>query len=359
MMKEISIGNKKIGDNKPVFIVAELSGNHGHDFSIAVKTIEAMKKAGADAVKLQTYTPDTITINCNKKYFHTPKGLWEGKTLYELYKEAYTPWEWQPKLKKYAEDLGLLCFSSPFDKTAVDFLETLDVPAYKIASPEILDIPLIEYAAFKGKPVIISTGIATLCDIQEAVEACKKTGNEQIILLKCISVYPTPLGEVNLKTIPNMAETFDCIVGLSDHTLGISVPIAAVALGAKVVEKHFILSKDIDSPDKAFSLTPQEFELMVISIRETEKALGHVSYQLTDKAKSSRNYSRSLFVIKNIKAGELFTEKNIKSIRPNLGLHPKYLNDVLGKKATTDLEKGTPLKWEYITNLNLKKLKKI
>ncbi len=332
-----------------VFIVAEVSANHRQDINLAKDTIYAIKESGADAVKLQTYTPDTMTINSNNDDFIIKQGtLWDGKTFYELYKEAYTPWEWHYELKELAEKLGLIFFSTPFDKSAVDFLEKLDVPAYKVASPEILDIPLIEYIASKGKPVIISTGIATLGDIEEAVNACKRMGNDQIILLKCVSAYPTPLEEVNLKTIPNMAETFGCIVGISDHTLGISVPIAAVALGARLIEKHFILSKDIDSPDKEFSLTPGEFKEMVKAVREVEKALGKVSYELTDGMKKSREFARSLYVVRDMKKGEVFTEQNVRSIRPGYGLHPKYLKDVLGRKAKKDIKKGTPLSWELI-----------
>ena len=334
----MQIANFNISES--VLIIAELSANHKQDIELAKDTIYAMKESGADAVKLQTYTPDTITINCDNEYFQIKQGtLWDGKTFYQLYKEAYTPWEWHYELKELADKLGLIFFSTPFDKTAVDFLEELKVPAYKIASFEITDIPLIEYTASKGKPVIISTGIATLCDIQEAVEACKRSGNNQIILLKCTSAYPAPLEEANLRTIPNMAETFNCIVGLSDHTLGISVPIASVALGAKVIEKHFILSKNIDSPDKEFSLTPEEFKQMVKAIRDVEKALGKVSYELTEKTKKSRSFARSLFVVKDIKAGEILTEENVKSIRPGYGLHPKYLKDVLGKKARKDIKK--------------------
>jgi pseudaminic acid synthase len=339
----------KFDFNKKVFIVAELSANHKQDLNLAKETIYAMKEAGADAVKLQTYTPDTITMNCNNEYFQIKHGtLWDGKTLYQLYQEAFTPWNWHYELKELAEKLGLVFFSTPFDKTAVDFLEELNVPAYKIASFEITDIPLIEYVASKGKPIIISTGIATICDIQEAVEACKRVGNERIILLKCTSAYPAPLEEVNLRTIPNMAETFNCIVGLSDHTLGISVPIAAVALGAKVIEKHFILSKNIETPDKEFSLTPNEFKEMVDAIREVEKALGKVSYELTDKMKRGREFSRSLFVVKDIKAGERLSEENVKSIRPGYGLHPKFLKDVIGKRAKRDIKRGTPLSWDLI-----------
>ncbi|MGA1847647.1 pseudaminic acid synthase [Deferribacter abyssi] len=332
-------------------IVAELSANHKHDIELAKDTIYAMKEAGADAVKLQTYTPDTITIDCNNEYFQIKQGtLWDGKTFYELYKESYTPWEWHYELKELSEKLGLIFFSTPFDKTAVDFLEKLNVPAYKIASFEITDIPLIEYAASKGKPMIISTGIATLCDIQEAVEACKRVGNNQIILLKCTSAYPAPLEDVNLKTIPNIAKTFNCIVGLSDHTLGISIPVAAVALGAKVIEKHFILSRDIDSPDKVFSLTPDEFKSMVNTIRDVEKALGKISYELTDKIKKSREFCRSLFVVKDIKKGEKFSEEHIRSIRPGYGLHPKYLKNVLGKKAAKDIKRGKPLRFEDLVD---------
>jgi pseudaminic acid synthase len=333
---------------KKVFIIAELSANHNQNFDLAVKTIKAMKDAGADAVKLQTYTPDTITIDCDNKYFQIKDGLWQGKTLYQLYQEAYTPWEWQPKLKEIAEDLGLICFSSVFDKTAVDFLEKMNVPAYKIASFEITDIPLIEYIASKGKPVIISTGIATLSDIEEAVNACKRMGNDQIALLKCTSAYPAPIEDANLLTIPNMKETFGTVVGLSDHTLGSSVAIASVALGAKLIEKHFILDRNLGGPDSAFSMEPEEFKQMVKSIREVEKALGKVTYDLTEKQKKSRDLSRSLFIVKDIKKGEVFTEENVRSIRPGYGLSPKHYSNVIGKMTTKDIERGTPLKIEMV-----------
>ncbi|MDD3246143.1 MAG: pseudaminic acid synthase [Methanosarcina sp.] len=346
---EIKIGNKLIGNSKHTFIIAELSANHLHDFDLAVKTIKSIKETGADAVKLQTYTADTITIDSENEYFRIKQGtLWDGRTLYKLYQEAYTPWEWQPELKKIAEDLGLLCFSSPFDKTAVDFLEKMNVPAYKVASFEITDIPLIEYIASKGKPVIISTGIATLTDIEEAVNACKRMGNKQVALLKCTSAYPSPLEDVNLNTIPNLKDTFKVVVGLSDHTLGISVPIAAVVLGAKIIEKHFILDRGLGGPDAEFSLEPQEFKAMVKAVREVEKALGEVSYELTDKMTKSREFSRSLFVVEDMEEGEVFSEKNIRSIRPGFGLHPKYLYDVLGKKAAKSVTKGTPLNWDLI-----------
>ncbi len=346
---EISIGDKLIGEESPVFVIAELSANHLQDFDLAVDTIKAMKDAGADAVKLQTYTPDTITIDSKSQYFQIKQGtIWDGITLYRLYQKAYTPWEWQGELKKIAEDLGLICFSSPFDRTAVDFLEEIDVPAYKVASFEITDIPLIEYISSKGKPVIISTGIATLSDIEEAVNACKRMGNEQIALLKCSSAYPAPLEEINLNTIPNLKETFHAVVGLSDHSQGISIPIASVALGAKVIEKHFILNRNLGGPDAAFSLEPEEFKSMVKAVREVESALGTINYNLTDRIKKSRELSRSLFAVDSIKAGDILTEKNIRSIRPGFGLHPKYLDKILGKKARINIEIGTPLDWRLI-----------
>ena len=345
----IKIKNKKIGKNFPIFIIAELSGNHLQKFDNAVKLIKAAKETGADAIKLQTYTPDTITIDCINEYFQIKQGtIWDGQTFYELYKKAYTPWEWQPKLKKIAEEEGLVFFSSVFDKTAVDFLEKINVPACKIASFEITDIPLIEYAASKGKPIIISTGIATLSDIEEAINACKRMGNERIALLKCVSAYPTPLEDVNLRTIPNLADTFKTVVGLSDHSLSISVPIASVALGACIIEKHLTLDRKLGGPDAAFSLEPKEFKAMVKSVREVEKALGEISYELTEKMKKSRELSRSLFAVKDIKAGEVFTEENIRSIRPGCGLSPKYLKDILGKKSAQVFKKGTPLNWELI-----------
>jgi len=346
---ELKIGNKSIGNNNPVFIIAELSANHLQNFDLAVDTIKTIKESGADAVKIQTYTPDTITIDSDNEYFQIHQGtLWDGKTLYQLYKEAYSPWEWQPKLKDIAEELGLVFFSSPFDRTAVDFLEEMNVPAYKVASFEITDIPLVEYIASKGKPVILSTGIARLADIEEAVNACKRMGNKQIALLKCTSAYPAPLEEINLRTIPNLVDTFNTIVGLSDHTLGISVPIASVALGTKIVEKHFILDRNLGGPDATFSMEPDEFRSMVEAVREVEKALGTINYDLTEKTKKSREFSRSLFVVEDIKAGELLTEKNIRSIRPGFGLYPRYFSQIIGMKARNDINKGTPLDWSLI-----------
>jgi len=343
------ISDFEFNSSNNTFIIAELSANHNQNFDIAVKTIETAQEAGADAIKLQTYTADTITINSNKEYFQI-KGdnLWNGKTLYQLYQEAYTPWDWQPKLKKIADDLGLILFSSPFDNTAVDFLEKMNVPAYKIASFEITDIPLIKYVASKQKPVIISSGIASQKDIELAIDACKSQGNNKIALLKCTSSYPAPFEEINLHTIPDMQKRFNAIVGLSDHTLGISVPIAAVALGARIIEKHFILDKTIGGPDAAFSIEPKEFKLMVQSVRETEKSLGKITYDLSENVKNSRVFARSLFIVKDIKKGEVFSTDNIKSIRPSHGLHPKHLEEILGKKAKVDIEMGTPLSRDLV-----------
>lgn len=346
---EIKLGNRIISSKSDVFIIAELSANHLHKFENAVKLIKEAAQSGVDAIKLQTYTADTITIDCDNDYFKINQGtLWDNRSFYDLYKEAYTPWEWQPKLKKIAEAEGLICFSSPFDKTAVDFLEDINVPAYKIASFEITDIPLIKYIASKGKPIILSTGIATLSEIEEAVKACRTVGNNQIALLKCTSAYPALFEDMNLKVIPNLAETFGTISGLSDHTLGITVPVAAVSLGAKIIEKHFTLSRADGGPDSAFSLEPEELKAMVKAIRETEKALGEVSYALTDKMKRSREFSRSLFVVKDIKRGELFTEENIRSIRPGFGMEPKYLYDIIGRKANKNIIKGTPMNWRLV-----------
>jgi pseudaminic acid synthase len=328
------------------FIVAELSANHNNDFELTVKTIEAMADSGADAVKVQTFTPESLTINANNEYF-APKteGLWKGYCPYELYKQAMMPWEWQPKLKEVSERLGMQFFSSPFDKDAVDFLTKMDVPAYKIASPEITDIPLITYAASKGKPTIISTGMATLSDIELAVNACRKVGNNQIILLKCTSEYPAPIEMANLTTIPHLKQTFNVEVGVSDHTMGAIVPVVAVTLGAKMVEKHFILSRSMGGLDSAFSMEPLEFSAMVKSVRDAEAALGEIAYEVSEKNKLRR---RSLFAIKDIKAGELFTDLNIASVRPGYGLHPGFYEEVIGKKAKENITAGAPLNWDLI-----------
>lgn len=345
----MNIGNFKVNDKSPCFIIAELSANHGHDINIAKETIKSAKECGADAIKLQTYTADTITIDCDNKYFQINQGtLWDGTTLYKLYQEAYTPWEWQKELKEYAESLGLVCFSSPFDKSAVDFLEDLEVPAYKVASFEINDIPLIEYIASKGKPIIISTGIATLEDIELAVETCKKSGNNNIILLKCTSQYPAKLEDANLNTMVDLRERFDVTVGLSDHTMDVEVTITAIALGAKVIEKHFILDRSIGGPDADFSLDKKEFKAMVDSVRKAEKAMGIVSYDLDEKKMKSREFSRSLFIVKDVKKGDIITKENVRSIRPGYGLHTKYYDEVLGKKFNDDFKKGTPLSFDVV-----------
>lgn len=346
---EFEIEGKLIGDGHPTFIIAELSANHMNDYKIAEDTIKAIAKSGADAVKFQTYTPNTITLDCDNEYFQIKQGtIWDGQVLYNLYEDAFMPWDWQPKLKKLAQDLGLIVFSSPFDETSVDFLEDMDVGAYKIASFEITDIPLIEYVAGKNKPVIISTGIATKKDIELAIDTCKKQGNNNIAILKCTSSYPAPLDEINLKTIPDLKENFKTVVGLSDHTLGSDVSIASVAMGAKIIEKHFILDRNMGGLDSEFSMEPDEFKQMVDSIRNVEKALGKVSYDLSDRMKSNREFSRSLFVVEDIKKGDVLTKDNVKSIRPGFGLHPKYLNEILGKVVLRDVKRGTPFKLEFI-----------
>tara|TARA_A100000171_G_scaffold52492_1_gene71085 strand:+ start:4967 stop:6007 length:1041 start_codon:yes stop_codon:yes gene_type:complete len=340
----MKIGNKEIGGDNPCFIIAELSANHNGELEVALETIRAAKRTGADAIKLQTYTPDTLTIDCDNEYFKIGGGtLWDGKTLYELYGEAYTPWEWHKRLFEVAAEEGLICFSSPFDFTAVDFLEKLNVPAYKIASFEIQDIPLIEYAASKGKPIIISTGIAEEEDIQLAVDTCRKVGNNDIILLKCTSSYPAPLELANLNTIPDLKARFGVEVGFSDHTYGYLAPTVATTLGAKVIEKHFILDKSLGGPDADFSLDVAEFTNMVNQVRDTEKLLGTVSYKISEKVKNNRKFARSLFVVEEVKAGEEITADNVRSIRPGYGMHPKFYSDVLGKRFKSDIARGTPL----------------
>ena len=349
MEKKIKIGNRFVGEGERTYIVAEVSANHLQDYSRAEAIIRAAADAGADAVKLQTYTSDTITIDCDNEYFQITQGtIWDGTTLHKLYETAYTPWEWQPKLKKFAEELGMECFSSPFDATAVDFMHEMDMPAYKVASFEINDIPLIRKIARLGKPVIIATGIAYLEDIERALRVCREEGNEQVILLKCTSTYPSPYEDMNLSVIPNMAQVFDCLTGLSDHSMGSAAAVAGVALGAKMVEKHLTLARADGGPDAAFSMEPAEFKRMVEEIRIAEKAIGRVTYELTEKQKRSREDSRSLFAVKDIKAGEIFTEENVRSIRPAFGMHPMYYDEVLGQKAKVDIAKGTPMDWKYI-----------
>lgn len=332
-------------NNGNVFIIAELSANHNGSLDTALETIRAAKRAGADAIKLQTYRADTITIDVDSEEFQTdPESQWAGQSLYQLYEKAYTPWEWHEDLFQTAEEEGLICFSSPFDLTAIDFLENLNTPVYKIASFEITDIPLIEYAASKGKPMIISTGIAEMEDIQLAVDACRRMDNHQIVILKCTSSYPAPVNEANLIMMKDFEKRFGVLSGLSDHTLGITVPVVATALGAKVIEKHFILDKSIGGPDAFFSLDENEFTDMVQAVRVAEQSIGKVNYELTDKQKQGRNGCRSLYVMKDIKKGEFITEKNVKSIRPGYGMHPKFYKDILGKKAVKNLSKGTALK---------------
>jgi pseudaminic acid synthase len=345
----MKIGNHSIDKSSNVFIIAELSANHNGSIDTAIETIRAAKRAGADCIKLQTYTCDTMTIDSDKDDFVIKGTIWDNQNLYKLYKEAYTPWEWHEKLFKIAEEEGLVCFSSPFDKTSVDFLEKLNTPAYKIASFEITDIPLIEYVASKGKPIIISTGIAELEDIELAVETCRKVGNNQIALLKCTSSYPAPIEEANMMMVQDLAKRFNVISGLSDHTMGATVPIVATAFGAKIIEKHFILDRSIGGPDASFSMNEIEFTEMVKSIREAELAIGVVDYNLTDKQRKGKDFSRSLYITEDVLKGEIFTEKNIRSIRPGFGLHPKFYNEIIGKRAIENLFRGDALKISHIS----------
>jgi pseudaminic acid synthase len=342
----IEIAGRKIGRGCPAFIIAEMSANHNQSFDEAVRIIHAARECGADAIKLQTYTSGTMTIDCDKEHFRIKGTIWDGKNLYNLYKKAYTPWEWQPKLKKIADDIGIILFSTPFDNTAVDFLEQMDVPAYKVASFELVDVPLIKYIAGKGKPVIMSTGMAVKSEIAEAVDAAREGGSGDIALLKCTSGYPALPDEMNLRTIPHLAETFKVVTGISDHTMSIAVPAASVALGASIIEKHFTMSRSVEGPDSTFSLEPAEFKSMVDTVRTVEKALGEVSYGAGKKESESRAYRRSLFVVKDVKAGELLTSENVRSIRPGYGLPPKYIDRVLGRRVKVDIERGTPLDWE-------------
>jgi pseudaminic acid synthase len=351
MTSHIEIGKRRVGPGEPVFCVAEVSANHNQDFEKAVRIIQAAKDAGADAVKLQTYTPDTITIASDREYFRVGGGtLWDGKTLYELYAEAYTPWEWQPKLKRAAEDLGMQCFSSAFDASAVDFLESIDVPAHKVASFELVDLALIRKMATTGKPLIISTGMATLDEIEEALTAARQAGATQLALLKCTSAYPAPAEEMNLRTIPELSRRFGLPVGLSDHTMGITVPVTAVSLGASIIEKHLTLARADGGPDSAFSLEPHEFKAMVEAVRTTEKALGEIHFGVSEREDRSRVFRRSLFVVRDLKKGEKFTGENVRSIRPGHGLHTRHLAEVLGKTAAQDIDRGTPLRWDLVSS---------
>jgi pseudaminic acid synthase len=331
------------------FIVAELSANHGHSIDIAIETIRAAKESGADAIKVQTYTPDTITLNCNNEHFQIKQGtLWDGTTLYKLYQEAYMPWEWHGQLRDEAERIGLVFFSTPFDHSAVDFLEEMRNPIYKIASFEINDIPLIEYAASKGKPMVMSTGVATIEDIEAAVAACRRVGNDQITLLKCTSSYPAPIDEANLFMIPDMARRFGVRTGLSDHTIGFLAPVVAVSLGATVIEKHFILDRSVGGPDASFSMTPDEFREMTAAVRTAESALGKIDYSLSPASLKSSHFKRSLFVTCDAHKGDMITHQNVRSVRPALGLAPSLLAGILGKKLKCDVKKGTPLSLQMI-----------
>jgi pseudaminic acid synthase len=345
----ISIGGRLVGKGVPTYVIAELSANHKGDFDRALRIVQAAKDAAADAVKLQTYSADTITIASNTESFRIGGGtMWDGKTLHELYKEAYTPWEWQPKLKRAAEELGMQCFSSAFDASAVDFLEKMDVPAHKVASFELVDLPLIRKMASMGKPLIMSTGMATLEEIEEAVVTARSTGAKEIALLKCSSAYPAPAEEMNLRTIPELQRRFGVPVGLSDHTLGIAVPVAAVSLGACMIEKHLTMSRADGGPDSAFSLEPAEFRAMVDAVRTAEKALGAVHFGVSENEGRSRIFRRSLFVVHDMKKGEPFTAENVRSIRPGNGMHTRHLEEVLGKSATRDIARGTPLNWDLV-----------
>lgn len=349
MNNSICINGRYIGDDYPTYVIAEMSANHLQNIDRAKCIILEAKYAGADAIKLQSYRPDTITIDCRGEEFMASKGsLWEGKNLYQLYEEAYMPWEWHKDLFEYAQEIGITIFSSPFDFSSVDLLEELNAPAYKIASYEIMDIPLIRKVAQTGKPIILSTGIANISDIQLAIDTCKKEGNSNIVLLKCVSEYPTPYEDINLNTLRNMSETFDVITGLSDHSMGSVVDVAAVALGAKIIEKHLTLSREDGGPDCVFSIEPKEFKQMVEDIRNTEKALGNCTYELNQKQINSRSKSRSLYVVSDIKKGEIITDKNVKSIRPGYGIKPMYYDEVLGMVANKELKRGTALSWADI-----------
>lgn len=349
MTSPFSIQGREIGPGRPVYIIAEMSANHHQDFAQAAAIVRAAKEAGADAIKLQTYTPDTMTLNLHTPDFIVGAGtIWAGRNLHELYGEACTPWDWQPRLKQLADELGLHCFSTPFDFTAVEFLEKMGVPAHKIASFELVDLPLIRRVAQTGKPTIMSTGMATLAEIDEAVRAFRDAGGTQLALLKCTSAYPSPPEEMNLRTLPHLAAAFGVVPGLSDHTMDVAVPVAAVALGACIVEKHFTLSRSVAGPDSGFSLEPAEFRAMVQAVRATEAALGRVNYEMAAKEQASRVFRRSLFVVRDVKAGEAFTAENVRCIRPGYGMLPKNLPVVLGRRAARDIARGTPVQWELV-----------
>lgn len=344
----MKIGIREIGGGKPAYIIAEMSANHAGDISRAKEIIHAAKEAGADCIKIQTYTPDTLTIDCDNSYFHISDGTWNGENLYQLYQKAYTPWEWQKELFEEAKKAEIDFFSTPFDNTSVDFLEEIGIGFYKIASFELVDIPLIEYVASKGKPMILSTGMATLAEIDEAVEAVKKRGNRNFALLRCASAYPAITDEMNLRTMQNMGDTFGVPYGLSDHSMGSVGAVTAVALGASIIEKHFCLDRAIENPDSTFSMNPMEFKQMVHDIRQAERAIGSVKYGPSEQEKNNLQFRRSIFCVKDIQEGEKLTEENIRIIRPGYGLAPKFYKDVLGQTALEDIQKGTPLAFEMI-----------
>jgi len=341
---------RTIGDNQPVYIIAEMSANHAGSLERAKEIIHSAKEAGADCIKIQTYTPDTMTIDSDLDWFCITDGTWKGNNLYQLYQKAYTPWEWQAELKEEADRMGIDFFSTPFDRTSVDFLETIGVEFYKIASFELVDLPLLAYVASKGKPIILSTGMGTLSEIEDAVNTIRKAGNDQLVLLRCASAYPAVTDEMNLRTMQNMAETFDVPVGLSDHSFGSVAAVVAVALGAKVIEKHFCISRNIDSPDAAFSMNPAEFKKMVEDVRQAEKALGNIVYGVSNHEKSNIVFRRSIFCVEDIRQGEKITEHNMRVIRPGYGIAPKYYKNILGKTALVDIKRGTPLAFGMISN---------
>lgn len=349
MSKTIIIGNRIIGKGYPTYIIAEMSGNHAGSIENAKQIIRAAKESGADCIKIQTYTADTLTIDCDNSYFHIDNGTWEGENLYNLYQKAYTPWEWQKELMEEAKKVGIDFFSTPFDNSSVDFLETLGVEFYKIASFELVDIPLIEYVASKNKPIIMSTGLASKEEIQEAVDAVRRMGNDQLALLKCASAYPAITDEMNLVTINDLSESFDVPAGLSDHSMGFLGAITAVSLGGCIIEKHFCLSREIENPDSSFSMEPAEFKEMVKMIRECEKAVGSVSYGPTSQEAGSLHFRRSIFCVEDIKKGDIITDKNVRIIRPADGLAPKYWKDVLGRTAKEDIKRGTPMSYDFLT----------
>ena len=352
MSGHITIGKRTIGAGHPVYVIAEISANHHQDFDEAVKIVFAAKDAGADAIKLQTYSADTMTIDSDRPEFRVSGGtLWDGRTLHDLYREAYTPWDWQPRLKSVANDVGLDLFSTPFDETAVDFLERMDVPAYKVASFELVDIELVRKIASAGKPMIMSTGMATCGEIEEAIAAARDGGASELALLKCTSAYPATAEEMNLRTIPELSRRFNLPVGLSDHSMGIAAPVVAVALGASIVEKHITLSRAAPGPDSAFSLEPAEFKAMVDAVRTAKSALGQVQFGPVGKEASSLAFRRSLFVVQDVKKGETFSLENVRAIRPGHGLHTRHLPEVLGRRSMRDVERGTPLSWDLVARL--------